>query len=118
MTNNDSGGLLKKRSWLARATDRQVLTRRGFALTASVTIAVLILIIWSLLREGSGFFSTYQRELTVYRSAGLEYCDYVNKVVVGHEEIASQLNRAYAAEAATVSAPARARRDAALMGVS
>jgi phosphate transport system permease protein len=118
MTNNGSGGLLKKRSWLARVTDRQVLTHRGFALTASVAIAVLILIIWSLLREGSGFFTTYQRELTVYRSAGLEYCDFVNKVVAGHEEISSELNRAYAAEAATVSATARARRDAALMAVS
>ena len=115
MTNDLTAGLLKKRTWLARVLDRQLLTRRGFALTASVTVAVLVLIIWSLLREGSGFFTTYQRELTVYRQAGLEYCDHVNKVVVGHEEIASRLNRAYAAEAATVSAAARARRDAAVM---
>ena len=115
MTNDHTDGLLKKRTWLARVLDRQMLTRRGFALTASVTVAVLILIIWSLVREGSGFFTTYQRELTIYRQAGLEYCDHVNKVVVGHEEIASRLNRAYAAEAATVSAAARARRDAAVM---
>ena len=115
MTDHHTGGLLKKRTWLARALDRQLLTRRGFALTASVTVGVLILIVWSLLREGSGFFTTYQRELTIYRQAGLEYCDFVNKVVVGHEEIASGLNRALAAEVATVSAAARARRDAAVM---
>ncbi len=118
MTDHHTDGLIKKRTWLARALDRQLLTRRGFALTASVTVAVLILIIWSLLREGSGFFSTYQRELTIYRQAGLEYCDHVNKVVVGHEEIASGLNRALAAEVATVSAAARARRDAAVMATS
>lgn len=118
MTENATPGLLRKRSWFARVTDRQLLTRRGFAFTASVTIGVLILIVWSLLREGSGFFGTYQRELTIYRQAGLEYCDFVNKVVTGHEDISSKLNRAYAAEAATVSAPARARRDAAVMAVS
>jgi phosphate transport system permease protein len=118
MPDDLTSGLIKKRSWLAKAVDRQVMTRRGFALTASVTIGVLVLIVWSLLREGSGFFTTYQRELGVYRSAGLEYCDYVNKVVTGHEEIGSRLNRAAAAEIATVSAKARARRDAAFMAVS
>ena len=118
MTEDLTSGLLKKRSWLAKATDRQVLTRKGFALTASVTIGVLILIVWSLLREGSGFFTTYQRELTVYRQAGLEYCDHVSKVVSGHEEIASGLNRATAAEIATVSGAARARRNAAVMAAA
>lgn len=113
-----TSGLLKKRSWLSKATDRQLLTRRGFALTASVTIGVLVLIVWSLLREGSGFFTTYQRELTVYRQAGLEYCDYINKVVTAHEEIASGLNRAAQAEMATIYTTARARRDAAYQAVS
>ena len=108
-----TSGLLKKRTWLSKITDGQLLTRKGFALTASVTFGVLILIIWSLLREGSGFFTTYQRELTVYRQAGLEYCDFVNKVVTGHEEIASKLNRAAQAEMAPIFSAARARRDAA-----
>ena len=84
MPDNAAAHLIRRRSWLSRATDRQALTRRGFALTASVTIGVLVLIVWSLLREGSGFFTTYQRELTVYRSAGLEYCDFVNKAITGH----------------------------------
>jgi phosphate transport system permease protein len=118
MTEDPTSGLLKKRSWLSKATDRQLLTRKGFALTASVTIGALILIIWSLLREGSGFFTTYQRELTVYRQAGLEYCDYINKVVNAHEEIASGLNRAAQAEMATIYTTARSRRDAALQAVS
>jgi phosphate transport system permease protein len=118
MPADPASGLLKKRSWLSKLLDGQVMTRRGFALTASVTIGVLVLIIWSLLREGSGFFTTYQRELTVYRQAGLEYCDYVNKVVTGHEEIASKLNRAAQAEMAPVFNAARARRDAANLAMS
>jgi len=113
MPGDPTSGLIRKRSWLSKITDGQLLTRKGFALTASVTIGVLVLIIWSLLREGSGFFTTYQRELTVYRQAGLEYCDFVNKVVTGHEEIASKLNRAAQAEMAPVFNEARARRDAA-----
>lgn len=118
MPDDLTSGLLKKRSWLAKITDGQLLTRKGFALTASVTVGVLILIIWSLLREGSGFFTTYQRELTVYRQAGLEYCDYVNKVVTVHEEIASNLNRAAQAEMAPIYKGARARRDAAALAVN
>ncbi len=117
MPDDLTSGLIKKRSWLSKLADGQMLTRKGFALTASVTIGVLVLIIWSLLREGSGFFTTYQRELSVYRQAGLEFCDFVKKTVTGHEEIAGQLNRAAQAEMAPVFTESRARRDAAFLAV-
>ena len=69
-----------------------------FASNAGLTIVILALIIVFLLKEGLGFFPGYQRELQVYRIAGLEFVDISRKNLSAHEQLASVLNRAYFAE--------------------
>lgn len=95
--------------------DRQQVIKAFFSANAAVTIAVLLLIIWSLLSEGAGFLPTYRHELAVYRQAGLEYVDYIQKPLSGHEAMLSKLNRAYNAELNTLSMTSRDRRNAALL---
>jgi phosphate transport system permease protein len=98
--------------------DRQKLIKTFFGASAAVTIAVLLLIVWSLIREGAGFLPTYRWELAVYRQAGLEYVDYIQKPLSGHEAILSKLNRSYNAELNTISGPSRDRRNAAYLAKS
>ena len=69
-----------------------------FASNAGLTIVILALIIIFLLKEGLGFFPGYQRELQVYRIAGLEFVDLSRKNLSAHEQLTSVLNRAYYAE--------------------
>ena len=69
-----------------------------FASNAGLTIVILALIIVFLLKEGLGFFPGYQRELQVYRIAGLEFVDISRKNLTAHEQLTSVLNRAYFAE--------------------
>ena len=69
-----------------------------FASNAGLTIVILALIIIFLLKEGLGFFPGYQRELQVYRIAGLEFVDISRKNLSAHEQLTSILNRAYFAE--------------------
>ena len=69
-----------------------------FASNAGLTIVILALIIIFLLKEGLGFFPGYQRELQVYRIAGLEFVDISRKNLTAHEQLTSVLNRAYYAE--------------------
>jgi len=69
-----------------------------FASNAGLTIVILVLIIVFLLKEGLGFFPGYQRELSVYRIAGLEFVDISRKNLTAHEQLTSVLNRAYFAE--------------------
>jgi phosphate transport system permease protein len=69
-----------------------------FASNAGLTIVILILIIVFLLKEGLGFFPGYQRELEIYRIAGLEFVDISRKNLTAHEQLTSVLNRAYYAE--------------------
>ncbi|MFT4176617.1 MAG: phosphate ABC transporter permease subunit PstC [Luteolibacter sp.] len=69
-----------------------------FASNAGLTIFILILIIAFLLKEGLGFFPGYQRELQVYRVAGLEYVDLSRANLTTHEQLTSLVNRAYYAE--------------------
>lgn len=69
-----------------------------FASNAGLTIVILVLIIVFLLKEGLGFFPGYQRELSVYRIAGLEFVDISRKNLTAHEQLTSVLNRAYYAE--------------------
>ena len=69
-----------------------------FASNAGLTIVILALIIIFLLKEGLGFFPGYQRELQVYRIAGLEFVDISRKNLTAHEQLTSLLNRAYFAE--------------------
>lgn len=74
------------------------LIRYFFASNAGLTILILFLIIVFLMKEGLGFFPGYQRELEVYRIAGLEFVDISRKNLTAHEQLASLLNRAYFAE--------------------
>lgn len=69
-----------------------------FASNAGLTIVILALIILFLLKEGLGFFPGYQRELEIYRIAGLEFVDISRKNLTDHEQLTSVLNRAYYAE--------------------
>ncbi len=69
-----------------------------FASNAGLTILILVLIIAFLLKEALGFFPGYQRELEVYRIAGLEFVDISRKNLTAHEQLTSVLNRAYYAE--------------------
>ena len=66
-----------------------------FASNAGLTIVILALIIIFLLKEGLGFFPGYQRELQIYRIAGLEFVDVSRKNLTAHEQLTSVLNRAY-----------------------
>lgn len=66
-----------------------------FASNAGLTIVILALIIIFLLKEGLGFFPGYQRELQIYRIAGLEFVDISRKNLTAHEQLISVLNRAY-----------------------
>ena len=72
--------------------------RYFFASNAGLTILILVLIIAFLLKEGLGFFPGYQRELQVYRTAGLEFVDISRKNLTSHEQLTSLLNRSYFAE--------------------
>ncbi len=69
-----------------------------FASNAGLTIVILALIIFFLLKEGLGFFPGYRRELEVYRIAGLEFVDISRQNLTAHEQLSSVLNRAYYAE--------------------
>lgn len=79
-----------------RSTDG--LFRFFFASNAGLTILILILIIVFLVREGAGFFPGYQRELEIYRKAGLEFVDISRRDLTAHEQLASLLDRAYYAD--------------------
>jgi phosphate transport system permease protein len=124
--------LIKPPGFLGLRIDRQKLIKGFFTTCAMVTIVTLVLIMWSLVSEGpikvgkafgflpyptlkGGFLDTYRHELSVYRKAGLEFADYIQKPVTEHEELLSRLKRALNAELNTVSKISRDRRDAALL---
>src|SRR3954462_735025 len=107
--------LIKPPRFMGLRMDRQQVIKAFFSGSAGVTILTLFLIMWSLLREGSGFLSTYRWELAVYRKAGLEFCDYVQKPLSEHEQLLSRLKRGLGAELDTVVKSSRDRRDAALL---
>lgn len=124
--------LIKPPGFLGLRIDRQKLIKMFFGFCATVTIVALVLIMWSLVSEGplkvgkafgflpyptlkGGFFDTYRHELAVYRMAGLEYCDYVQKPLTEHETLLSRLKRALGADLNTISKASRDRRDAALL---
>ncbi len=92
--------------------ERQGLIRSFFASNASVTIVVLVLIMLFLLREGSDFLNTYKHELEIYRRAGLEFCDIVDRPLAAHQNLSSGLRRALGASLDTISQKSRNRRDA------
>ena len=79
-----------------RGTDG--LFKAFFAGNAGLTIVILVLIIAFLIREGSGFFPDYRKELELYRRSGLEFVDIPRKDLSAHEQMSSLLNRAYYAQ--------------------
>ena len=89
-----------------------------FGGNAALAIIILVLIIVFLLREGIGFFPGYRRELELYRKSGQEYVDGVRSAAKAHEQLASLLNRAYAAEVNSRCAQPMARRNEALAVVA
>ncbi len=105
--------LIRPPGFMGLRVDKQSLIKYFFSGAAGITIITLFLIMWSLLREGSGFLPTYRWELAVYRQAGLEFADYVQKPISEHEALHSEINRAFNAELNTVSQTAKLRRDAA-----
>lgn len=111
----DFTGLIKPPTFMGLRIDRQSLIKHFFTGSAAVTILTLFLIMYSLLREGTGFLPTYRFELSVYRQAGLEFCDYIQKPLSENTALLGKLNRAVKADAATISQGAQARRDAALL---
>ncbi|WP_050029886.1 phosphate ABC transporter permease subunit PstC [Verrucomicrobium sp. BvORR034] len=109
---SDFQGLIKPPSFLGLRVDRQSLIKHFFTGSAAVTILTLFLIMYSLLKEGTGFIPTYQFELKVYRQAGLEFCDFIQKPLTENTALLSKLNRAVNADTATLTQKAQVRRDA------
>ncbi|EDY21240.1 phosphate ABC transporter, inner membrane subunit PstC [Chthoniobacter flavus Ellin428] len=65
---------------------------------AIVAVVVLALITIFLFREGVGFFGKSQRDLRLYRLAGLEYVDFIRHEVDEHTAMTRDLNAARLAE--------------------
>ena len=110
-----SGELMHPPGMFGLRLNVQQLIKWFFGTNAGITIIVLVLIMLSLLREGAGFLPTYSHELSVYRMAGLEFCDYVKKPLLENQELLGKLKRALNAELNTLSKSSRDRRDAALL---
>lgn len=107
--------ILKKKRGTLLGLDPQHGIRMFFATNASVTIIVLALIMIFLLREGAGFLGTYKHELEIYRRAGLEFCDIVDRPLADQQELSSKLRRAVTSSVDPLIQSARARRDAAFL---
>lgn len=107
--------ILKKKKGTLPGLDPQRGIRVFFATNASVTIVVLAMIMIFLLREGAGFLGTYKHELEIYRRAGLEFCDLVDRPLTEQQELSSKLRRAVTSSLDPLIQAARARRDAAFL---
>jgi phosphate transport system permease protein len=105
--------LLKSQRRSVLAWDKQRAIRMFFAGNSSVAIVVLVLIMLFLLREGMDFLPTYRHELEIYRRAGLEFCDILDRPLAEHQQLCSKLRRAASASLNTITHTARSRRDAA-----
>jgi phosphate transport system permease protein len=62
-----------------------------FGGNALVALIVLALIMVFLFREGAAFFGQNQRNLTVYRQAGLEYVDHIRRQEAAHTALTRRL---------------------------
>ena len=80
-----------------------------------MTIIVLALIMIFLLKEGAGFLGTYKHELEIYRRAGLEFCDIVDRPLSEQQELSSKLRRAVTTSVDPIIQASRTRRDAAFL---
>jgi phosphate transport system permease protein len=107
--------ILRKGKRTIAGVDPQSLIRGFFAANSSVTIIVLALIMIFLLKEGAGFLGTYKHELEIYRRAGLEFCDIVDRPLSQQQELSSKLRRAVTTSVDPIIQSVRARRDAAFL---
>jgi phosphate transport system permease protein len=105
--------LLKSQRRSVLGLEKQRVIRLFFAGNSSVAIVVLVLIMLFLLREGMDFLPTYRHELEIYRRAGLEFCDILDRPLAEHQQLCSKLRRADSASLNTITHTARNRRDAA-----
>ena len=95
MSHEDSPSIKPHHRFQRRGFSYERAIKYFFASNAGLTIVILALIIIFLLKEGLGFFPGYQRELQIYRIAGLEFVDVSRKNLTAHEQLTSVLNRAY-----------------------
>jgi phosphate transport system permease protein len=107
--------LLRKKRRVAAGLDRQLLIKYFFGANSSIAVIVLVLIMAFLLREGAGFLPTYRHELEIYRQAGLEFCDIVDRPLQQQRGLANALRRALSIELDPLTKAARERRDAAFL---
>ncbi len=107
--------LLRKKRRGAAGLDRQQLIKYFFGANSSIAVIVLVLIMAFLLREGAGFLPTYRHELEIYRQAGLEFCDIVDRPLQQQRVLANALRRALSIEMDPLTKAARERRDAAFL---
>ncbi|MGJ8695412.1 MAG: phosphate ABC transporter permease subunit PstC [Verrucomicrobiaceae bacterium] len=66
-----------------------------FGTNAALSIVILGLICFYLIREAIMFFPSHHEEMTLYRQTGQEYVGYIIDEVDGHTEIISLTNQAY-----------------------
>src|SRR5687767_11001671 len=63
-----------------------------FGSNATLSIVVLALITYFLIREGAGFFGQNRENLQVYRQAGLEYVDFIRAQTDDHTALTRYLS--------------------------
>jgi phosphate transport system permease protein len=75
-----------------------------FSGSAWTAIIVLLLITVSLFREGYGFFPQHHESLKLYRTAGLEYVDFVRQQMTAQASLSRYLNEMELTQAAKLRA--------------
>lgn len=109
--------LLQSKCVLGLRWNKQAWIKGFFSGSAAVAILVLVMIMASLLEQGSGFISSYRWELETYRKSGLEFVDIAKRPIAEQQELYGLLNRAYQAELNTISGAAKTRRDEATLAL-
>jgi len=103
----------RKRTFLG--LDPQKVIKYFFGANASTAVIVLVLIMIFLAREGIDFLPTYRHELEIYRRAGLEFCDLIDRPLKEHQTLSSSLRQCVSASVEPFVKTARDRRDAAYL---
>lgn len=107
--------IVRNRKRTVLGVDPQKVIKQFFGANASVAVIVLVLIMVFLVREGIDFLPTYRHELQIYRRAGLEFCDLIDRPLKDHQDISSSLRQVVSASLEPIIKTARDRRDAAFM---
>jgi phosphate transport system permease protein len=82
--------LRKPRGWFFGMTGDQFI-KYVFQGNAAISIIVLGLITFTIFNDAIGFLPQNQKNLTLYRRAGLEYVDYLREQVASHSAISRYL---------------------------